>query len=79
MDYIIRGLSQYFSPVNLLSKYKNAMRCGKKKTRSLTVLRYAACLIDRNEYSASSTGANLTNKIGVTELNEILLNSIPNS
>ena len=55
------------------------MRRGMKKTYSLTVRRYAACLIDLNEYLASFTGATFTDKIGVTKLNEILLNSIPNS
>ena len=28
VDYIIRGLAQYFFPVNLLSKQKRAMRHG---------------------------------------------------
>ena len=28
VDYIIRGLAQYFSPVNSLSKQKRAMRRG---------------------------------------------------
>ena len=55
------------------------MRRGMKKTRTLTVRRYAARLIDINEYLESFPRANLTDKIGVTELNEILLNSIPNS
>ena len=79
VDYIIRGLAQYFPPVNSLSKQKRAMRRGMKKMRSLTVSRYAARLIDLNEYLASFPWVNLTDKIGVTELNEILLKSIPNS
>ena len=40
---------------------------------------YAACLIDLNEYLASFPGAALTDKVGVTELNSIFLNSMPNS
>ena len=28
VDYIIRGLAQYFPPVNFLSKQKRAMCCG---------------------------------------------------
>ena len=40
VDYIIRGLAQYFPPVNLLSKQKRAMRRGIKKPCSLTVRCY---------------------------------------
>ena len=50
-----------------------------KKTNSLKVRRYAARLIDLNEYLASFTRATIADKIGVTELNEIILNSMPNS
>ena len=49
-----------------------------KKTRSLKLRRYSACLIDLNEYLAPSTRAKMADKIGVNELNEILLNSMPN-
>ena len=38
-----------------------------------------ACLIDLNEYVATFPGAKPTQKIGVTEINENLLNSMPNS
>ena len=55
------------------------MRRRVKKPLSLTVRRYAAHLIDLKEYLASFWGATLTDNIGVTELNEILLNSMPNS
>ena len=54
------------------------MRRGMKKMRSLTVRRYAARLIDLKEYLASFPGENLTDKTGITELNEILLNIMPN-
>ena len=47
--------------------------------RSLTVRRHAARLIDINGYLASFLGATLTGMISVTKLNEILLNSFPNS
>ena len=53
------------------------MRRGMKKTCSLNVRRYTARLIYLNEYLASFTGATLTDKIGVTKLNEIPLKSIP--
>ena len=53
------------------------MRRGIKKLRSLNVRRYAAPLIDLNDYLASFPVATLTDKIEVTKLNEILLNSMP--
>ena len=55
------------------------MRCGTEKPCSITVRRYGARLIDLNEYLESFPGATLTDKIGATELNEILLNSTANS
>ena len=44
------------------------MRRGMKKTHSLTVIRYEACLIDLDEYLAFFPGMTLTDKIGVTQL-----------
>ena len=48
-----------------------------KKPRSLKVKLYAAYLIDLNEYLASFPWETMADKIVVTELNEILLNSMP--
>ena len=45
----------------------------------MKVRRYAERLIDLNEHLASSLGGTMAYKMGVTELNEILLNSMPNS
>ena len=50
-----------------------------KNPRILKVRLYDARLIDLNEYLASFPGATMAEKNGVTELNEILLNSMPNS
>ena len=50
-----------------------------KKPHGLKVILYVACLIDLNEYLHSLPGSKPTHKIGMTELNEILLNSTPNS
>ena len=55
------------------------MRRGMKKSRSLKVRRYTAFLIDLNEYLDSFPGATLFDKIDATELNKIILNSMPNS
>ena len=49
-----------------------------KNTRSLKVMWYAVRLIDLNKYLASFPGVTITDKIGVTELSNILLNSMPN-
>ena len=49
-----------------------------KNPRSLKVRLYAARLIDLNEYLASLSGSTMADKMGITELNEILLNSMPN-
>ena len=50
-----------------------------EKPRYLTVRCYALHLIELNEYLASFPEATFPDKIGVTELNEIILNSTPNS
>ena len=50
-----------------------------EKPHSLIVRRYVALLIDPNEYLDSLPGATLVDKIGITELNKILLNNMPNS
>ena len=60
-------------------KKNRVMICGMRKPRGLKVRFYAACLIDLNDYLDLFHGENLTDKIGMTELNEILLNSMPNS
>ena len=49
------------------------------KPRGLKVKRYADIMIDLNEYSDVSPGAKAIENNCETELNEILLNSIPNS
>ena len=65
--------------INLRSKQRRTMLQCMKNPRSLKVRRYGACLIDLNEYLVFFPGATMADKIGVTGLNEILLNSMPNS
>ena len=50
-----------------------------KKSRILKMRRYAARLIYLNEYLTSFPGSATTDKNSVTELNDISLNSMPNS
>ena len=45
----------------------------------LKVRRYASRMIGLVEYLAVFPGANISDKICVTELNEIMLNDMPNS
>ena len=49
-----------------------------RKARSLKVRRYTDRLIDLNEYLSSFPGATFSESFVVTELKEILLNSMPN-
>ena len=78
VEYIIKGLVLYFFPVNFLSKQKCAMCHGMSKQCIIKVRRYINRFIDLNEYLASFSGAKFSHKIGLTELNEILLKIMPN-
>ena len=55
------------------------MRRDMKKTCSLILRHYAARLINLNKYLESFLGVNLTDKVGLTEVNKIILNNMPNS
>ena len=55
------------------------MRPSMKKPCILKVRRYAARLIDLYLYLYFFPGTTIYDKIGVTELNEIILNSVPTS
>ena len=68
----------YFPPVNVLSKQKRAMSRGMRKPRGLKVRWYVNNLIELNGYLAVLPEANTSDRIFMTELNKILLNSIPN-
>ena len=52
---------------------------GMRKPHGLKVICCVPRLIDLNEYLPSFPGSTPTQKIGMTELNGILLNSMPNS
>ena len=79
LAYIILGLGTYGFPVNVMSKQKCTMRHGIRKTCALKVRFYAYCFVDLNEYLAVLLGAKISNKIWVTKLNEIALNSMSSS
>ena len=49
-----------------------------RNTRKLKVRRYANFLIDINYYLADFSGEKSSDKTAETELNEILVNSMPN-
>ena len=55
------------------------MRRVLSKPRGIKVRRYTAYFIDLKKYLGSFPGATLSVKICVTELREILLNSMPTS
>ena len=75
-ETIILGLGAYFLPVNSLYNQKPAMQRGTRKPHGLKVRLYVACLIDFNKYLDSLPGEMLSEKIFITELNEITLNSM---
>ena len=79
VENIILGLDLYPFLVNFLSKQKCEMCHGITKTRGLKVRQYVNNYTDLNEYLASFPGEKLSEKIGVTELNEIFINSMLNS
>ena len=72
------GLGMYFPPINDFSRKKFAMCCGMRKPRELKVRHCAACLIDINDYLNALPGAKSSDNIGETDIDKILLNSIPN-
>ena len=53
------------------------MRRCMKKSHRLKVRRDAACLIDLNEFLDFFSGVTMAEKMSKTELNNILLNSMP--
>ena len=76
MESIILGLGPSFFPANLLLKKNCEIRCRTRKPRRLKVRHYAVSLIDFNKYLDSLPGEMLSEKIFITELNEITLNSM---
>ena len=70
VDYILKGLAWYFPCEFSLKKVCNAPLY--KKPRNLKMRCYAARSIDLNDYLVSFTGEIMADKIGVTEINEII-------
>ena len=67
-------------PIALIKEtYNTCNALRNEKTCSVKVRLYTARLIDLNECSDSLPGANLADKIYVTELNKTILNRMPNS
>ena len=62
-ENIILGLTLYLFPVDFLLKQKRAMRRGTRKPRGSILKRYAACLIEVNEYLDLFPGAKLSEKL----------------
>ena len=73
------GFRYIVFPFNAKSNQKRTMRFGMRMPRRLKVRRYSACMIDHNGYLDTFPGAKASDKICEMELNEILLNIIPNS
>ena len=73
------GIGYIIFPVNSSSKKKRAMHSGMRKPHGLKLRFYVDHLICHNEYLPSLFGSTPTHQIGMTELNEIVFNSMPNS
>ena len=65
-------------PVNALSKKKHMMSRVMRKSRELKLRRYAAILVNLNEYFSALLGEKASDKIGETDINEIIFYSMPN-
>ena len=63
VEYIIKRLGLYISPVNLLSKQNRTMRIIMSKPCGLKVRRYADRFIDSNKYLDSLPGDTLSEKL----------------
>ena len=74
----VLDLGTYFFLLMSSQKEEKVMRRGMRKPCKLKVRRYAAHMIKINEYLDVFLGAKASEKVGDTELNEILLNIIPN-
>ena len=70
VEAIILGLCAYFPPVNSLLKQNQVMCSVMRKPCGLKVRCYANRLIDLNEYWALFPGAELADKIVMTELGD---------
>ena len=55
------------------------MQRGMRKAHGIKVRLYTACFISLNKYLYLLPGKTLSDNIGVTELNEVFLNIMPNS
>ena len=49
-----------------------------RKSRELKLRRYAAILVNLNEYFSALLGEKASDKIGETDINEIIFYSMPN-
>ena len=72
------GLGMHYFPVHFMSQKNRVIQRGMRNPSGLKVRCYTARLVGLNEYIAAFPGANSSDNICETDLNEILLNSISN-
>ena len=78
LNWVILGLGPWFFPVKAFSKQTSSMRRGMRESHELELRCYAYYIIYINYYLASFPWEKSIDKIGDTELNEIVYNSMPN-
>ena len=68
----------YLFSINALSKQKLSIHHGVSKPRELMLRRYAAHMVKLSQHLVVFPGSNHNNKNVETEINDIILHSIPN-
>ena len=77
-NLFIFGLGTSFTPIAVLPKKKRVMIWVIRNPRELKARLYAAHIIELNEYLSIFPVEKASRKIVERELNEIILNNIPN-
>ena len=79
LKLIQEGLLEYFFTINLLSNQKFATRRAIRKPQSMTFNRFAARLIEMNNFLPLFPGLDVSRKMEPEERNEILLHAVTNA
>ena len=78
LKFIQEGLLSYFFTINALSKQKREMRRAMHKPQDIPFKCFSTRITELNNYLPLFLRYSTTKKIPPEELNEILLNAVPN-
>ena len=79
LKLIQEGLLEYFLTINLISKKNLSIRRSTNKPQSMTFKRFAARLVEMNNFLPLFIGSDDLKKMKIKELNEILLHTVTNA